>query len=250
MLLAAGAVWGERWVASLSAARALIVRRVTWRALAVSAVLVAAVVLPIAPVNSRWWGVANKLNDNFNEEIGWPDLVEKVAATRDSLPVNDRNRVGILASDSGEAGAINLYGPAYGLPRAISGMNSHWLRGYGDPPQETLILIGFGRDFAEQVFESCEFAGYITNRYGIVQATPGTAAPTFRANPPRAGTTTDSSPSHPARVRNSRPSASAVAPGSTPCSMYAAGTSSRRPARSAFTSTRAASRSPIRNGST
>jgi hypothetical protein len=41
---------------------------------------------------------------------------------------------GILAGNYGEAGAINLYGPAYDLPEAISGINSYWLRGYGDPP--------------------------------------------------------------------------------------------------------------------
>jgi hypothetical protein len=41
---------------------------------------------------------------------------------------------GILAGNYGEAGAINLYGPAYGLPEAMSGINSYWLCGYGDPP--------------------------------------------------------------------------------------------------------------------
>ena len=38
----------------------------------------------------------------------------------------------VTASDEGEAGAVNHYGAGYGLPRAISGMNSNWLRGYGD----------------------------------------------------------------------------------------------------------------------
>jgi hypothetical protein len=40
--------------------------------LAISGILLAAAVLPVAPLGSRWWHVANKLNDNFNEEIGWP----------------------------------------------------------------------------------------------------------------------------------------------------------------------------------
>jgi hypothetical protein len=39
---------------------------------------------------------------------------------------------GILAGNYGKAGAINLYGPAYGLPEAISGINSYWLRGCRD----------------------------------------------------------------------------------------------------------------------
>ncbi len=36
-----------------------------------------------------------------------------------------------------------MYGPAYGLPKAISGMNSYWARGYGDPPPQILIVLGF-----------------------------------------------------------------------------------------------------------
>jgi hypothetical protein len=35
-----------------------------------------------------------------------------------------------------------LYGPAYGLPEAISGINTYWLRGYGDPPPQTVIVLG------------------------------------------------------------------------------------------------------------
>jgi hypothetical protein len=117
--------------------------------------------------------VANKLNDNFNEEIGWPEMAETVAHIRDSLPREDRARLGILAGDAGEAGAINLYGSAYGLPRAISGSNSLWLRGYGDPPPQTVIAVGFSRDIMDWAFESCEVAGHLTNRYGIKNSAIG-----------------------------------------------------------------------------
>jgi 4-amino-4-deoxy-L-arabinose transferase-like glycosyltransferase len=167
MLLAAGAVWGEQWVASLSAGWARLVRGLTWSALAAGGVMIAVVVLPLAPVNSSLWDAVSKVNDNFREEIGWPDLVETVANIRNSLPAEERERVGILAGNYGEAGAIDLYGPAYGLPRAISGIDSYWLRGYPDPPPQTLILVGFTRDFAEQFFESCELAGHNTNRDGV-----------------------------------------------------------------------------------
>jgi hypothetical protein len=172
MLLAAGAVWGEQWVSSLSARSALTVRRITWRTLFVSGLAAAAVTLPLAPVNSGWWRVADSMNGgNFNMQIGWPDSVAMVAKIRDSLPTQDRARLGILAGDEGETGAVNLYGPAYGLPKAISGMNSNWLRGYGDPPPQTLIVLGEHRDFVERNFESCELAGRLTNRYGIENAT-------------------------------------------------------------------------------
>jgi hypothetical protein len=75
--------------------------------------------------------------------------------------------LGILAADSGQAGAINLYGPALGLPRAICAMNSHWLRGYGDPPPEPVIVVGMPRRFVESAFESSQIAGHVSNSLEI-----------------------------------------------------------------------------------
>lgn len=172
MLFAAGAVWGERWIASINFRLALVVRRTTWSALAIGALVDTAIVLPIAPPGSWWWQLADKANGgNFNEEIGWPELVQTVAKIRDSLPVEERSRLGILVADSGQAGAINLYGPALSLPAAICGMNSHWYRGYGDPPPETVIVVGMTRDFAQRTFESCQIAGHVSNPFEIKNST-------------------------------------------------------------------------------
>jgi 4-amino-4-deoxy-L-arabinose transferase-like glycosyltransferase len=167
MLIAAGAMLMERWLASLPAGRARMVRRMAWGALVVGGVVFGAVALPIAPVNSPWYDVASTVNDGLKEEIGWPELAETVAGIYTALPAEDKAQAGILAGNYGEAGALNLYGPAYGLPEAISGINSYWLRGYGDPPPQTLIVLGLPHSAAEQFFETCDLAGHVTNRYGI-----------------------------------------------------------------------------------
>ena len=106
----------------------------------------------MAPVHSDWARRAFTVNDDFREEIGWPELVKTLAQIRDSLGPVERSRLAILAGNYGEAGAVNLYGKEYGLPKAICGTNSFWARGYGDPPPETLIVIGFSREFGESVF--------------------------------------------------------------------------------------------------
>jgi hypothetical protein len=168
MLLAAGAVVAERWVASLRPRWAFAMRTLTWSAIGVGAILAVALILPIAPVNSPWWKAVNSGNDSFREEIGWQDLTRTVAAVRDKLPAEDRQRLGILAGNYGEAGAIDLYGPAYGLPQAISGIDSYWEHGYGNPPPETLIVVGISRSFLERHFESCELVAHNTNRYGVL----------------------------------------------------------------------------------
>ena len=44
---------------------------------------------------------------------------------------------------------------------------SSWERGYGNPAPETLIVVGFPRDFLGKRFASCELAGRKWNRYGV-----------------------------------------------------------------------------------
>lgn len=167
MLLAAGAVLEERWIASLSTGWSRLVRVGTFALLAIGGVMIAAVVLPLAPVNSAWWNVANKINSDFREEIGWPELVAEVARIRDTLSPDDRSKLGIIGTNYGEAGAIDLYGPAYGLPKPISGINSFWARGYGNPPPQVLIVLGLSKKYMNEEFGSCELAGHITNAYGV-----------------------------------------------------------------------------------
>jgi hypothetical protein len=167
MLYAAGCVWGERRLASWSGLWTGVARTAAWTALAANIALTAVLLLPMAPINSEWWKRASGAHGDFREELGWPELVETVARVRDSLPREDRARLGILAGNYGEAGAINLYGPSYGLPRAISGINSFWLRGYGDPPPERLIVVGIGPRYLGKHFSSCRVVAHTWNRFGV-----------------------------------------------------------------------------------
>ena len=124
--------------------------------------------LPFVPVNSLWWRVQDATTHQLNMQIGWPELAATVAHVRDSIPASDRAALGVMAADEGEAGAVNLYGRAYGLPRAISGMNSNWLRGYGDPAPQTVIAVGFKPDELNPIFASCQVAAQLSNPHGVV----------------------------------------------------------------------------------
>ncbi len=167
MLYAAGSVSTERQLQSLRPPRSAILRRLVWTALAVDIAIMAAITLPLAPVNSAWFKVANEENGDFREQIGWPELIETVAHIRDSLPAEDRAHLGILTTNYGEAGAVNLYGPQYGLPHAISGVNSFWEKGYGDPPPEVLIVLGMSRDSVDKKFAACQLAAHSWNRFRV-----------------------------------------------------------------------------------
>jgi hypothetical protein len=186
MLYAAGAVWGEGWVGSMDPKKAKGLRGDVVAILAVD-ILFSAIFMPIAPVQTKWWNfAASKLGD-YKDEIGWPDLVQEVARIRDSLPPGQRERVGVLTGDYGEAGAINLYGPQYGLPPAISGVNSFWARGFGIPAPQTVILVGFDQWYADEHFISCRIAGHLWNRYGVVNKETTNHPDIFVCGPPRVG---------------------------------------------------------------
>jgi 4-amino-4-deoxy-L-arabinose transferase-like glycosyltransferase len=163
MLLAAGAVWEEQWLARMKPRSSRAGAIVTITVFAIGGVLVAPHVLPITPINSKWF----KASGDFREEIGWTDLAAEVGRIYHSLPADERAHTGILAANYGEAGAIGMYREQYGLPVAISGTNSYGLRGYPDPPPQTLIVLGLHRDDVDALFEQCELAGHNTNSYGV-----------------------------------------------------------------------------------
>lgn len=187
MLYASGAVWGEQWLATMQRGRAMTIRWFVWTALAVELVLTLAFWLPTAPLNSRWWNFTNEIQGDFREQLGWHELVEEVAKIRDSLTPEDRAHLGIIGTNYGEAGAVNLFGPDYGLPRAISGVNSFWYRGYGDPPPQTVIVIGLSRRGMEEVFGPCRIAGHTWNRYGVKNEETEDHPDIWVCGPPKAG---------------------------------------------------------------
>jgi hypothetical protein len=165
MLIAMGAVAGERWVASLRRTPRRTVEAVFFTGLAACGLAVSALLLPLA--SGGWLMNFALRNGELREEIGWNELVKKVADIRDSLPPGQRENVGVLVGNYGEAGAIEILGPAYRLPAPISLTNSAWLRGYPVPPPSTLIVLGFSPGAAERAFNSCRAAGRVSNSYGV-----------------------------------------------------------------------------------
>jgi 4-amino-4-deoxy-L-arabinose transferase-like glycosyltransferase len=167
MLIAAGAVSWQHRLDLLAPDRAKSMLNTTWTSLVIGALIGGALALPIAPINSPLWKITSEVHDTFTEQIGWTQMIETVAGIYADLPEEEKPRVGILSAENDEAAALNLYGPEYGLPKAISGSDTFWLRGYGNPPPETLIIVGYSQEDVNSAFETCEMAGTITNPYGV-----------------------------------------------------------------------------------
>ena len=166
MLMAMGAVFAERWVASLSKPWRWTVEAVFFTGLVVGGIYMSAIVLPLAP-SGRLMKFALENNGDLREEIGWDELVRTVAGIRDSLPAEQRQNVGVLVGNYGEQGAVEILGAAYQLPVPISGTNSAWLRGYPVPPPSTLIVVGLSHQYVDRMFTGCRVAGHNGNSLGV-----------------------------------------------------------------------------------
>lgn len=184
MLLAMGAVLGERWLHSLARSARFSIEAVYFATFAFISIYVCAVILPIAssgPLRS----FALSRNGDLREEIGWGELVRTVAQIRDTIPLNEQAHLGITTANYGEYGAIEILGSAYSLPLPIGTTNSEWLRGYPDPSPTTLIVLGLTRRQADSIFNGCRWAGRNGNSEGIKNEESQYHPDIFVCGPPR-----------------------------------------------------------------
>jgi hypothetical protein len=96
---------------------------------------------------------------------GWEEMVGTVAGVHRALPQEDREKSCVLAGDFGEAGALDLFGPRYGLPQVISGHNNYYLWGPGECTGEVVISVGVPLERLEEVFGSVEQADTVECEY-------------------------------------------------------------------------------------
>jgi hypothetical protein len=128
-LLAAGAVaWENRWAE---------IRTLLTVALPVAVLVTLPIVLPVLPARLIGW--TSIVNPVQTETIGWPELVGTVTRVWDQLPPGQRAHAVIFTSNYGEAGAINELG--HGLPAAVSGHNTLWWWGPGNPHATTVVAV-------------------------------------------------------------------------------------------------------------
>jgi hypothetical protein len=83
------------------------------------------------------------------------------------LPEAERAHTAIYANNYGEAGAIDLYGPAQGLPRAISPINSYWALGYGDTAPTTVIVLGDDAEGMSDTPADCTLVARVRIPHGV-----------------------------------------------------------------------------------
>jgi dolichyl-phosphate-mannose-protein mannosyltransferase len=117
-------------------------------------------VLPVLPIEMmprylEWLGMREVRPERraegdvpqlFADMLGWEETVAAVARAYDSLPPEERTRAAIWGASYGDAGAVDFFGPAHGLPPAISGHQNYYLWGPGSYSGDVLIAVNISPD--------------------------------------------------------------------------------------------------------
>jgi 4-amino-4-deoxy-L-arabinose transferase-like glycosyltransferase len=162
---AAGSIWfveavRQRWARRLAVGAAV----------ALTLVLLP-IGLPILPAKVMADSGIWKARKDFADMVGWPDLVEQVTNVYQRLPLSDRGSVLILASNYGEAGALDFYGR--GLPTVVSPHLTYYYWAPARMSPSTVIVVGYERRYLATIFGDIQQAGTITNSYGMRNAEYG-----------------------------------------------------------------------------
>ncbi|HTD53659.1 MAG TPA: glycosyltransferase family 39 protein [Thermoanaerobaculia bacterium] len=184
MLFASGAVAWEGWLERRAWSRGRLWPKAATAAYVLAAGAFAApAILPILPPEKllayeRRIGAAppktevrheGPLEQRLGDQFGWEELVADVARIYQSLPPAERARTGIFASNYGEAGAIDLFGPAQGLPPAICAHQNHFFWGPPTTEVENLIWLQWGRESIERRCRSVEQVGEHFHPWGMAE---------------------------------------------------------------------------------
>jgi 4-amino-4-deoxy-L-arabinose transferase-like glycosyltransferase len=108
---------------------------------------------------------ASELPQTFADRYGWQEMTAAVAEAYDTLSPEEKASACILTRNYGEAGAVDLYGSAYGLPRAISGHNSYFIWGPQGCTGQVIITVNYPLQDLSSAFESVEPAGQTKCKY-------------------------------------------------------------------------------------
>ncbi|MDQ3722259.1 MAG: glycosyltransferase family 39 protein [Actinomycetota bacterium] len=166
-LIGAGAVAADGW---LERGRTGVRRGLLVAAIATGGLTSMVIALPVLPLEDV--GPVIALNEDVGETIGWPQFARTVARVARAQP-GGQHAV-ILTGNYGQAGAIDRYGRALGLPTAYSGHNAYGE--WGPPPDGSapVIAVGLGaRDLAQ--LRDCIVAARIDNGVGVDNAEQGRA---------------------------------------------------------------------------
>ena len=115
--------------------------------------------LHLAPPATEKSHLGSPLPQYYSDDLGWEQMTAAVANAYDRLPFGLRSVTAIYAQNYGEAGAIDFFGPKYGLPKAICPHQNYFLWGPRNYKGLGMIVLGDNRKNLEKYFGQVIHAG-------------------------------------------------------------------------------------------
>jgi hypothetical protein len=109
--------------------------------------------------------LAEPMPHYYSDCFGWEEMVRAVAEAYASVPPEERGDTAIFGNNFANAGAVDIIGPKYGLPKAISGHQSYWLWGPRNYSGRTAILVGDTPEGARHWFNEVTVIAELHNPY-------------------------------------------------------------------------------------
>jgi hypothetical protein len=178
LLFAGGGVLWERWLAG---ARVQWIKPAYAALIVLTAAVIAPTVVPLLPVETyiRYSAALHlqqpriethklgPLPQLFADQFGWEEMVATVAPVYNALPADVRARTAIFGQSYGQAGAVDLFGPKYGLPQAISGHQSYYLWGPRGYTGESMIVMADRQEALEKLFQVVRKVARVEHPYSM-----------------------------------------------------------------------------------
>ncbi len=112
-------------------------------------------------------GTVLRIPQDYADMLGWEAQTRAVAAVFDSLTPDEQRTAAIAAGNYGEAGALQFYGPRYGLPPAVTNAGSFWYFGPGDRPGDPLVALGSDSADLARNWRTVTRVGRVINPWGV-----------------------------------------------------------------------------------
>jgi len=162
VLFAGGAVLWEKWMGHRLG---LVFKPVLVLLIVLSTALMSPMTLAILPVEKtinfmKSTGIRGNPGENHEVGIlpqyyadmhGWKEMVDTFAAVYSQLSPEEQSDCLIYVRNYGEAGAIDFFGRAYGLPKAVCAHNNYWIWGPPEWNGETAIVYGWSHNVEDNL---------------------------------------------------------------------------------------------------
>ena len=179
VLFAAGAQptldWARR---SSSRMRALVVGGT------ISALIPLPITLPLVPASALHNTPIVDMNYDAGETVGWPTYVDEIMRVVDGADVNGADSVTVLASNYGEAGAVERFAHV----TAFSGDMGFWW--WGPPPDgaTSVVAVGYDEGYLSRFLRGCTLRSRLDNHLDLDDDEQG--QPVYVCDAPRDGWST------------------------------------------------------------